>query len=429
MEKTMKLLKYLLPFAMATCGVCATVSAAEFATVQEARERDDDAVTDFVRSKRAVSLQEKGGALMISGDVRSEWAFMHAWSHHHRQRGSGSGSRNTPPFASNEFNVEVNLMFDYKADRTWAAIQLQFDNAAGIQEHEREEDSTFNRNILWGSGSGDDLFLRKAYVGYNLADHGRTRWDLEIGRRRLYDVFDSQIQFYSIFDGLLIKYANSFEGVADLTVKAAAFVIDYAVNQFGYVGEIGLLNIGDSGFDFKYSIIDWDTHDGRNRFSKKNARGSEFLNHQFTAAYNFSPDMLPYKSKLYGAFLHNSRAEKTHFSRHDEADDAWYIGFKMGEVKRQGDWAVDLNYQWVEAQSIPEFDVSGIKRDNPRNVSFYDHRWGGFANYQGYKINGFYAVTDNWTLNAFFERVRQESTRIGGKHRSFQFEIAAIYAF
>ncbi len=425
----MKLLKYLLPIALATCGIAATVNAAEFSTVQEARERDDSAVTDFVKSKRVVSLQEKGGALMISGDVRSEWAHMHARrKSDKRLRGSGTGTKERAPFATNEFNVEVNLMFDYKADRTWAAIQLQFDNSAGIQEHDKK-DGTTNRNILWGSGSGSNLFLRKAYVGYNIAEQGTTRWDLQIGRSRLYDIFDSEVQFYSICDGLLLKYANSFEGVTDLTVKAAAFVVDYTVNQFGYVGEVGLLNLADSGLDIKYSIIDWDTHDGKNRYGKKNARGSEFLNQQFTAAYNFSPDMLPYKSKLYGAFLHNSKAEKSHFSRHSDESDAWYVGFKVGEVKRMGDWALDLQYQWVEAQSIPEFDVSGIKRDNPANISFYNKRWGGFANYQGYKINGFYAITDNWTVNAFFEKVREESRRIGGRHRSYQFEIAAIYAF
>ena len=94
----MKLLKYLLPVIMATCGIAATVNAAEFSTVQEARERDDQAVTDFVKSKRAVSLQEKGGALMISGDVRSEWAHMHARrKSDKRLRGSGTGSKEKAP--------------------------------------------------------------------------------------------------------------------------------------------------------------------------------------------------------------------------------------------------------------------------------------------------------------------------------------------
>jgi len=430
----MKLLKYLLPFAMAACGITATINAAEFSTVQEARERDDQAVTDFVKSKRAISLQEKGGALMISGTVQAEWDYMHCWSDHHRQRGSGSaniGPTEKPhaPFPTSEFTIETNLMLDYKTDRSWAAVQLQFNNSAGVNKVDHKKPQTNDKNILWGSGSADNLFMRKAYIGYNLAERGASRWDVEIGRRRLYDVFDSQVQFYSIFDGLTLKYANSFEGAMDLSVKAAAFVIDQTVNQFGYVGEVGLLNIGETGLDLKYSVIDWDTHEGRNRFGHKHARGSQFLNQQVTFGYNFSPDMMACKTKLYGAYLHNSAAKRNRYSNDMKKDDAYYVGVRFGEIMRAGDWSLDLQYQLVEAQAVPEFDVSGIKRDNPQNVSFYNHRWGGFANYQGYKLNGNYAMTDNWTWNVSFERARQESHKIGGKHRSYQFEVAAIYAF
>ena len=428
----MKLLKYLLPFAMAACGI-ATVSAAEFGTVQEARERDDAAVYDFVKSKRAISIAEKGGSLGISGDVRAEWDYMRARSDGKSQRG-GKSSQNGPsekphaPFATSEFTIETNLMLDYKTDRSWAAVQFQFNNSAGVNKVDHKKPQTNNKNILYGSGSGDNLFLRKAYVGYNLSERGTSRWDVLVGRRRLYDEFDSQVQFYSIFDGLTLKYANSFEGTMDLTVKAAAFVIDSTVNQFGYVGELGFLNLGDTGFDLKYSLIEWDTRTV-NRFGEKNPRGSEFLNHQFTFAYNFSPDMIQTKTKLYGAYLHNANASKHRFTRDMKKDDAYYIGFRMGEIRRAGDWSLDLQYQLVEAQAVPEFDVSGIKRDNPQNVSFYNHRWGGFANYQGYKFNANYGMTDNWTLNVSFERARQESNRIGGKHRSYQFEVATIYAF
>lgn len=428
----MKLLKYLLPVAMATCGFAATLGAAEFSTVQEARDRDNSAVTDFVKSKRAVSLQEKGGALMISGEVRSEWDYMHARRGHHDKHLRGSGSHDKSdfraPFATNEFSVEVDLMFDYKADRTWAAVQLQMDNSAGI-DRTRKENGHSNRNILWGSGSGDNLFMRKAYVGYNIVEHGTSRVDFELGRRRLYDVFDSKVQFFSIFDGALLKYANSFEGVSDLTVKAAAFVIDDLVNQFGYVGEVGFLNIADTGLDAKYSLIDWDTHNSKNRYGKSNAVGSKYVVSQYTLAYNISPDLLHFKSRLYGAFLHNQRAKRTHYTHHLKAANAWYVGFNMGEVRRKGDWAFDVNYQWVEAQAIPEDDISGIKRDNPSNTSMFNKRWGGFGNYRGYKVNGFYAITDNWTLNSFWEQVREQKHKIGGKHRSYRLEVAAIYAF
>ncbi len=429
----MKLLKYLLPIAMATCGFAATVMADDFSTVKEARERDDQSITDFVKSKRAITVQEKGGALMISGDIHTEWSYLKDWSGGHRRRGSKSANLKVPPkphapFATSEFTVEANVMFDYRAERTWAAIQLQMSNGAGIKQQERREDVNTNKNFLWGSGALDNLVLRRAYMGYNVMDHGTSRLDVELGRRRGYDFFDSKIQFYNFFDGIYLKYANSFEGITDFTFKGSAFVVDYTVNQFAWVGELGFLNIGDSGFDFKYSLIDWE-RDGHNRYNKKNALGSKFINSQFTFAYKLSPDWIHYKTKLYGAYLHNHDAKKTHYTHHKKEDNAWYAGASIGEVRRQGDWAIDANYQWVQAQAIPESDCSGICRDNPQNISFYQKRWGGFANYKGYVIDGFYALTDNLTLNVNFDRVHECSHRIGGKHRSYQFQVAAIYAF
>lgn len=433
----MKLLKYLLPLAMAVCGIT-TVKAADFSTVQEARERDPDAVLDYLKSKRAISMAEKGGNLTISGDIQAEWDYMKCRTDGKRMRGSGSSKRTScnkdvgVPYATSEFNVETNLMFDYKADRTWAAIQFQFDNPMGIRHAKCVDGKTKlqgkQRNRLFGSGETDNISMRKAYMGYSFMNEGTSRLDLEIGHRRLYDVFDSEVQFYNYFDGALLKYAHSFEGVTDLTVKAAAFVVDYTVNQFSWVAELGFLNIVDSGLDLKYSFIDWD-RDGANRYGKKHARGGEFRVSQYTAAYTLPADMFRYKTKLYGAYLHNSAAEKNHFSKHEKAANAWYAGVKVGEVRKKGDWAVDANYQWVEAQAIPESDVSGIKRDNPTDTSFYQKRWGGFANYKGYVVDGFYAFTDNLTLNASFEKVHECSHRIGGKHRSYMFTLAAIYAF
>ncbi len=437
MEKTMKLMKYLLPLAMAVCGMTTMNADGDFSSVQEARERDPDAVLDYLKSKRAITMAEKGGNLTISGDIQVEWDYMKCRTDGMKMRGSGSAKRKAPtkpdytPFATSEFDTEVNLMFDYRTDRTWAAIQFKYDNPMGIRQARidpRKRPNDKERNRLFGSGVVSNIEMRKAYMGYNFIDEGTSRLDLEIGHRRLYDVFDSEVQFYNYFDGALLKYAHSFDGLTDFTAKAAAFVVDSAVNHFGYVAELGFLNITDTGLDLKYSIIDWQRN-GANRYGHKKPRGADFLVSQYTAAYTLPADMVPCKTKFYGAFLHNSEAKKTHFSNYKKADNAWYVGVKMGEVRKKGDWAVDVNYQWVEAQSVPETDVSGIKRDNPTGTSFYDESWGGFANYKGYKIDGFYAFTDNLTMNASFEKVRECKRSIGGKHRSHQFQLSAIYAF
>jgi len=436
MEKNMNLLKYLLPCALAACSYAASMSAAQdFSSTTEARESDVKALADFVKSKGAITIQEKGGNLMLSGDIRSEFEHMRSKTNGHNLRGNNSNWERAgdkhPPFPTNAFDIEVNIMMDYKADRSWGKIQLQFDNPAGIraQDHEAYKyDFVSERNTLFGSGKYSNLVLRKAYLGYNVCECGTSRFDVEVGRRRLYDVFDSKVQFYSFGDALTLKYANSFENMMDFSVKAAAFVVNQNVNHFGYVGEADFMNLGDDGIDLKYSFINW-TKDGHNQWHKKGGLGSEFRISQVLLAYNFSPDFVRYRTQVYGAYLFNHNAKSVKKFHHKKAREAFYAGFKMGEIKRQNDWALDVNYQWVQAQAVPENDIRGIGRDNPKNISIYKRTSCGYANYKGYSIDLLYALTDNLTFDMKFDRVHQCNKRIGGKHRAYWIEIDAIYAF
>lgn len=460
----MKMFKFLLPVAVAVCGFGVSQAAQDgFATEKEARQRDFEALRDYIKTKRAISVKDKGGNLMISGDIRTEYYFMHARNRHTSQRGWASRklypnsyinkvvpkishreykhktykervayrigrSQIKPPYQTSEFDLEANLIFDYIGDRGWGTAQMQMQNPMGLIENERKALINDSRKIMYGSGKNDKFTLRKAFAGYNVWEEGTSRFDLEIGRRRFYDVFDSDVQFYSYFDGLLARFSNSFEGVTDLSFKAAAFVVDQTVNHWGYVGELGLLNLGDSGFDLKYSLIHWDKHSA-NRFGQRHPLGVQFINSQFLAGYTVSPDVVSMKTYIYGAFLTNHDAKRTHLTHGKKANDAWYVGVKLGEVLRKGDYALGFGYQWVQAQAVPERDVSGIYRDNPRGISFYNRKSGGFANFRGWRVEGIYALTDNWTLNSHFDRVRELDDHIGGKHRSYEFYLAAIFAF
>ena len=461
----MKMLRFLLPIAVAACGYGVALHADQdgFATEKEARQRDFDALQNYIKSKRAINVKEKGGNLTISGDIRTEYYYCHARNHHISQRGMRSSKlypnsyinmvapkkshheykrmpyrdrvayrvvRSTmkPPYQTSEFDLEANLIFDYVGDRGWGTVQMQMQNPMGIIEADRKALINDSRRIMYGSGKNDKFTLRKAYAGYNVWEEGTSRFDLEIGRRRFYDVFDSDVQFYSYFDGLLARFSNSFEGVTDLSFKAAAFVVDQTVNHWGYVGELGLLNLGDSGFDVKYSLIHWDKH-GANRFGYRHPLGVRFLNSQILAGYTVSPDVVSMKTYIYGAYLTNHDAKRTGLTHGRKANDAYYVGLKVGEVLRKGDYAFGAGYQWVEAQAVPERDVSGVYRDNPRGISFYNRRSGGYANFRGWRVEGLYALTDNWTLNAHFDRVRELNRHIGGKHRSYELYLGAIFAF
>jgi len=444
MEKNMKFMRYLLPLAMAA----SFVSTHAFATLdqdgsrflEELNTRDFDALKEFVNSKRTIDVAEKSCNLVISGDVRSQWRHICEKIRGNKVRG---GNANDPvteaPISRNDFDVMFNLRFDYSCERAWAVAHLLYDNSAGVDDNGhpgRATTTTVNNGLgvgsqsvdpegYHGSGHGDDLSLRKAYFGYNICCDGNTRFDVEIGRRNLYNVFDSQVQFLSRFDGILLDYRSKWECVADWYWKLAGFLVDERVNHFGWATEFGLTNICDTNIDFKYSFIDW-RKNGRNRFGERNPAGFKFLNSQFTLCYHLDPELICAPAKLYGAFLINHNGHRSHNKNKNKG---WYVGFTVGEVLQECDWAVDFQYQVVQANAVPDGDVSGIGRGNTLNESMTSNVRRGNTNYKGWKIEALYALTDNLSVDTSFEWSRSDNDNIGGRHHYSQFEIEAIYAF
>lgn len=490
-----------------TVSASPTVQASDTVKTSEAvKASDEEALRSYVKKMRAITVKEKGGNLVISGDVKLAWHHLTAKNDDRYQRGWESrklapndviqsrhvdlvawheaqkkvkddwqaakkarlkaiennkdskkekqhvrsldainreykkkyrktkidyrGRRNArvPPFGKNEFNVEANLVFDYRADRGWSTIQVQFDNKAGTKTIDRKALVTDNRRIMFGSGQTDQIALKQAYAGYNVWSEGLSRFDVEIGRRKMYTIFDSKIEFDNYFDGVYGRYTTTKEGLADFSLKAGAFVIDSTVNHYGYVGEAAMMNILDSGTDLKYSLVDWELHH-HNRFGLRHPLGTRFVNSQFLWNYSMPESVWSWKPRFYAAYLVNSAAKPNHWTHGKRANEAYYFGTAKGEIKKKGDWAYEILYQWVQAQAIPENDVRDAGRDNPRKISFYNRRSGGFANYKGWKLDFFYALTDNWTIHPFYENEKQVNKSIGGKHHSTEFTIETIFAF
>ncbi len=411
-------------------------------------ERDWEELYDFINTKRQWTVDDKGCKLTISGDVRADWRHTNEKGYILEDgksvhlRGSNRSDDNGVRVSRNDFDVEFNLYFDYCSDKAWAVAWVQFDNTAGVEFNDHKKD---DKKGFHGSGFCCDLCLKKAYVGYNICCNGDTRFDVEVGRRHLYHVFDSEVQFLSRFDGLLLKYCSSWDCVADWYAYLGGFVIDERSNHFGWVTEIGLLNIYDCGFDLKYSFIDW-TKRGENRYSKRDPVGHKFKVSQFTGYYHFTPDYLCMPAKIYGAFIWNHDADnfksRNVSVKEKEGEStvekkakidrdkryAWYAGFRIGEVCKCGDWAFDAQYQYVQAQAVPDRDVSGIGRGN-----WFDERLTktgrGNTNYKGWRVEALYALTNNLTIDATFEASREIDKEIGDTHRYSQFQLETIYAF
>jgi hypothetical protein len=410
------------------------------------------------------------------------------------------------PISNNDWDVEANLKFKYTYKKAWAAIHLQFDNPAGIRGYNDcstdirvleapSRSASFSipdytsdvipssafldsdkgyyyyyptssygsagspisssdavdsvvifrdgRFTCKGSGEGAAINLKRAYMGYNIYADGVHRFDVEMGRRKLNDVFDSEIQFSSRFDGIVFKYAGAIDKVMDWYWNAGAFIVDERVNHIAYVLEFGVLGVLDSGLDLKYSFINWPRPgDGKNRCFIKHPWGSQFRNSQFTFSYHANPEIYckTIPVEFYGAFIINHAAKRTIFTKHKKKNLGWYLGILFGEVDKEGDWSFDITYECVQAQMASDCDVDGIGRGNifderitdilniPGTNEYLIPRRGN-GNFEGWSFEALYALTDNLSFNLIFEFTKAEDRRIGGRHRYTNAEIVAIYAF
>jgi len=468
----MKFFKYLLPLAMAV-GIASAASASdsssssssssshssehELATSselssssavqdgedfnRELNERDWDALREFIITKRTIDLQEKACNLTISGDVRTEWRHLTEKAYGRNLRGPHAvDPYNHLPISRNDFDIECNLRFDYVCGRAWAVAHLQFDNPAGVIDN--GVGCPADPDGYHGSGRTDNLNLKRCYWGYNVYTDSCTRLDIEIGRRRLYDVFDSELEFLSQFDGILAKLNFTWEGVADLYWKSAVFLVDERVNHMAYVTELGALDIMDSGIDLKYSFIHWNKY-GINRCFADNPFGFKFQISQVIFKYHLDPDLLDEPAELFAGFLINHNRHKTYFTdvthlspeeykklvdRTKNQNLGFYLGFLVGDVVKEGDWSFEAQYQYVQANAIPDNDVSGIGRGNVLGES-YTASSRGNTNFKGFRFEGLYALTDNLSLDSIIEWSTAIKKNIGGPHNYSKFELEAIYAF
>jgi len=503
----MNLLKIIL--LLAVMGIFSSVqadifgnSSGESAFEKDLNERNFEALKDYVNNKRAENIAEEGSnRLVISGDVRFEWRNLSEKINGKQILGTGAkyptnfvnpktcSNQDIPyidgtkivgvPYADgvdiisaiprNQFDIEFNLRFDYKSDRSWAVAHLQFDNDAGVNDNGWGcfcDPAGFD-----GSGEVNDICLKKAYMGYNIFSGDCGRLDVELGRRgNLYNVFDSKIQYLSRLDGLLVKYTGQWEYASEWYTKAAGFVIDERCSHFGWIAEAGLLNFGDTGFDVKYSFIYWPKNGVNSCQLISDPAGFQYRNSQLTLYYHLDPSIFCRPVEFYAAAIYNHSAKNVRqyinnakrfravtlrdaeknivfkedatpmkkfesFTTHDDVCKhnypwAWYVGFIIGEVVKEGDWSLEARYEVVQANSIPDGDVAGIGNGNYLKETYTAPTRRGNVNYKGWRVEGLYALTDDISLDAKIEHsVTYDKHIIDGDNKFTCFELEAIYAF
>ncbi|MDE3048125.1 MAG: hypothetical protein KGI83_07255 [Verrucomicrobiota bacterium] len=380
---------------------------------------DMEALRRWIRDKRFITVKEIGGDLSLSGEVRTEFQDTNEVKAGIRQRGKGAATTK-PQYA---WDVEVNLMVDYRTDRTWAAIKLEFDDDMGTS-----------------SGTVNRIRLEKAYLGGRIIPGDTFTFDAELGRRYLFNVFDSKLEFSSLFDGVLFRLSKAWPSIGNFYANPGVLLVNDRTNHYAYVMEIGALQIANVGLNMKYSIIDW-YKPAANEID--NVR-YKFLVSQYLAYYQFYPEWIGKRLiKFYAAGLVNHLAGGVTQTHNERQNWGWYTGMTIGLVRKQYDFSIDANYQWCQAQAVPDFDNSGIGRGNAAGVGFYTNNDNGdpssgattaatavgSGNFKGFEIDALYAFTDNLTVFQSFKYSSTLNKSIGPNIHYKQYEVEFIYAF
>ena len=376
-----------------------------------------DAVKAWIAAKRTVTTREKAGNLLLSGDVRTEYAT----ANENKNGAKNIGPNSLHPEISNDiFKVKFNFFLDYMAEKSWSSIKLKFDNKMGII-----------------SGTNNRIVLERAFFGLRVVDADEYTIDLELGRRNLFYVFDSRIQFASPMDGPLIKYSESYENIGDIYVFGGPFLVNDTNDQFAYVAECGIYNIGSTGLYSKYSIIDWNT---KNFADNAQQSRFEFLNHQITCGYRFTAPKINKSATVYGAFLINSAAKHHEAINNKIKNKGAYVGFNVGLLRKKGDFAFDTNVQYVEAQAVPDFDSIGIGIGNADNAGLYTTNINGTGapttnanavgsgNFIGWQYEFQYLFTEHLTVSQSL-KISKSLHDLQTQYSYKQYKIEFIYAW
>ena len=404
-------------------------------------------IEELTASKRTIPLNEKGEGLRLSGDIRAEWQYREESLNHVNFRGHGATDSRGIDVPTQDIAVRLNFRADYKCKDFYAVSQIEWDDLGGIFTNNPTCDTACEKPFLFGTGTCDYLCLKRMYIGGVVWKNecGEKVW-VDIGRKSLYFNFDSRIQFKARVDGIFSEYSYKFAEYEDkrsseFAFRGACFLVDQKSNHFAWVYEARLYNLDDTGFDIKYSMIDWDQA-GKNACGVSHPLGWRYLNSQFTLDYNFRQKFCGKKVNLYSAFLINHLAKPIDFELNKgipflnikpghyqigRDNHGFYVGFIIGEVSNAGDFSFDCNYQYVEAQAVPDCDSRGIGTGNFRKENFAEDRRGN-GNYQGIHAEFLYAITKNLQLDINLD-YSGAITHIFGPHNYRKFEIEFIHSF
>lgn len=416
----------------------------------------ENALRNFINSKRKIPLKAKSNNLKISADLHVEWGYqterlngeiLETFTYQQAQADIGGGGVVEVPgqqelIGRHYPRLKFDLFVDWDYKNMWVRTDIRFDNGMGVDDNDWNQD--IDAGGYHGSGRKNGLNLKQAYVGYELFQSGGDRLIIELGRRgNLNKVFESELAFDSRFDGIFLEYSSNRGNIGQWYGQLAGFVVDSIANQFAWATEVGIDGIMGSGFDFAYTFVDWHKK-GKNRYFIRNPQGFRFKVSQWRMKW-YSEDFLcqGIPLEVFGAFLMNhipskvTNVDRFAFNakqyeavkkRIGRQNTGAYAGLQYGYIMHEGSWYVRGVAAYLEAQCIPDDDVKMIGTGNALGESFTAFGRGN-TNWKGYTFKAGYALTENFVLETEYDHSWAIDAGIAGSRSYTRWLVETTYSF
>lgn len=353
------------------------------------------------------------GIFQISGEVDTMWIYQSETIGSRQHRGGDSPEG----LGANSFKTEVLVSFDYAKNNAFASMELDWFNLIGEN----------NARVT-------QITLPRAFMAYSLFEWTSMDAIIYLGRRQLLEFYDSEIQFESIGTGATFSYGYGFPHDTNIAIDLGGYFVTPSTlsNRFVFIVEAGCYQILKSSFYIDYTFTEWGQFNFNGQYTRTHPQW-QYMISQILLGYFLFQDNPTWAGKIVGGFLINTRAQKVKRTRYQKENLGWYVDLQIGKIKKQNDFAFEAMWQVVQAQTIPDFDLSGLGHGNAPGFSLFQTNNPAFAlgaeNYNSWILQFLYAISDNLTLRFEFDRALPYTRSFGPPFAYTLFQMASLYTF
>lgn len=339
----------------------------------------------------------------IATQINTGWKNVHDSRSGNSVVGYGTGR------ASNSYNVDATLDFDYALGRAWIVARTEFRNTGGLFR-----------------GTANNFSLARAYIGYHFTASGPVILDTYVGRRSLTKMYDSQIMFRGYCDGATVYFSYMPKEIIE--IRASSGIYNDQARPY-WIFRTGLFNIAKLGLYLDYVFVHWG--DSQPPTATNNIQINYNVS-QFLVGWEYKPQFLQKNIQVFAAMLLNSSAQINRLTHGSREKTAGYVGLQVGTVKKQNDFSVQAQLQFCRLQAVPPWTMNGIGTGaftrsifTAQNSSTVSDQ----TNYKGWEATANYAITDDLTLSAKLQRSVPMNKFIGPDFNYTSFKLETKYTF